>query len=184
MALVFGFLGFFFNPFLLFIALFVWIGAAQEATMAQMKSSLAGIPIMRAMITDFQTLTPHDPLARAIERILAGSQQDFPVVDGGEVVGVLTRHDLLAGLTQRGQDTLVGDTMQREFETVEASEMLETAFRRLQSCQCHTVPVVRRGELVGLVTMDNVGEFVAIQAAEKDFTATGNGRLRRAKFSR
>ena len=171
MALVFGFLGFFYNPFLMFIALFVWIGAAQEASMAQMKSSLAGIPVMRAMITDFQTLTPHDPLARATERILAGSQQDFPVVDDGQVVGILTRHDLLVGLTQHGQDTLVGDTMQREFETVDASEMLETAFRRLQSCQCHTVPVLQRGELVGLVTMDNVGEFVAIQAAEKDFAA-------------
>jgi len=55
--------------------------------------------------------------------------------------------------------------MQTEFETVETGEMLETAFRRLQSCQCHTVPVLRRGVLVGLVTMENVGEFVAIQAA-------------------
>jgi Zn-dependent protease len=95
MALVFGFLGFFYNPFLMFIALFVWIGAAQEASMAQMKSSLAGIPVMRAMITDFQTLTPRDPLARATERILAGSQQDFPVLDNGQVVGILTRHDLI-----------------------------------------------------------------------------------------
>ena len=123
---------------------------------------------------DFQTLTPGDPLARATERILAGSQQDFPVVDNGRVVGILTRHDLIVGLTQHGQDTLVGDTMQLEFETADASEMLETAFRRVQSCQCHTVPVLRRGELVGLVTMDNVGEFVAIQAAEKDFAANGD----------
>jgi Zn-dependent protease len=175
MALVFGFLGFFYNPFLMFIALFVWIGAAQEASMAQMKSSLAGIPVMRAMITDFQTLTPRDPLARATERILAGSQQDFPVVDNGQVVGILTRHDLIVGLTQHGRDTLVGDTMQREFETLDASEMLETSFRRLQSCQCHTGPVLRHGELVGLVTMENVGEFVAIQAAEKGFAAADNG---------
>jgi predicted transcriptional regulator len=75
-------------------------------------------------------------------------------------------------LTQHGQDRLVGDTMQREFETVDASEMLETSFRRLQSCQCHTGPVLRHGKLVGLVTMENVGEFLAIQAAEKDFTAS------------
>ena len=171
MALVFGFLGFFYNPFLMFIALFVWIGAAQEASMALMKSSLAGIPVMRAMITDFQTLTPRDPLARATELILAGSQQDFPVVDDGQVGGILTRHDLIAGLTKGGHDALVGDTMQREFETVDASEMLETAFRRVQSCQCRTVPVLRSGRLVGLVTMENVGEFVAIQAADKNFAA-------------
>lgn len=109
---------------------------------------------------------------------LAGLQQDFPVVDDGQVGGIQTPHDLIVGLTQRGQDTLVGGTMQRKFETIDASEMLETAFRRLQSCHCHTVPVVRRGELVGLVTMDNVGEFVAIQAAGRDFAATGNGRPR------
>jgi Zn-dependent protease len=165
MALLFGFLGFFFNPFLLFIALFVWIGAAQEASMAQMKSSLGGIPVVRAMITDFHTLAPTDPLSRAVEQILAGSQQDFPVMEDSRVVGILTRQDLLAALSHGGQETSVGESMQREFETVEAAEMLETAFRRLQSCQCHTVPVLRRGELVGLVTMDNVGEFVAIQAA-------------------
>ena len=171
MALMFGFLGFFYNPFLMFIALFVWIGAAQEASMAQMKSSLAGIPVMRAMITEFQTLTPQDPLARAVEKILAGSQQDFPVIDEGQVVGILTRHDLLVGLTQHGQATRVADTMQRQFETVDPAEMLETAFLRLQSLPCRTFPVVRGGELVGLLTMDNVGEFVAIQAASLNFAA-------------
>ena len=171
MALVFGFLGLFFNPFLVFIAFFVWIGAAQEASMVQMKSSLAGIPVMQAMITDFQLLDPRDPLARAVERTLAGSQQDFPVMDDGKVVGILTSHDLLVGLARRGQDALVRDSMQRDFEVVEASQMLETAFRRLQTCHCHTVPVMRNGELAGLLTMDNVGEFVAIQAAAKDFAA-------------
>jgi Zn-dependent protease len=172
MALLFGFLGFLFNPFLLFIALFVWIGAAQEASMAQMKSSLGGIPVLRAMITDFRTLSANDPLSHAVDQILAGSQQDFPVVEQDRVVGILTRQDLIVGLAQHGRDTPVGDAMQREFETVDAAEMLETSFRRLQSCQCHTLPVLRRGELVGLVTMDNVGEFVAIQAAAKNFVAT------------
>jgi Zn-dependent protease len=54
-ALLFGFLGLLINPFLLFIALFVWIGAAQEASLVQMKSALAGIPVRRAMVTDFRT---------------------------------------------------------------------------------------------------------------------------------
>ncbi len=165
MALVFGLLGFFFNPFLLFIALFVWIGAAQEASMAQMKSSLGGIPVLHAMITDFRAISPDDPLSVAVEQLLAGSQQDFPVLEDDRVVGILTRQNLLAGLARGGPQTPVGESMQREFETSEAAEMLETVFRRLQSCQCHTVPVLRRGELVGLVTMDNVGEFIAIQAA-------------------
>lgn len=164
-ALVFGFLGIFFNPFLVFIALFVWIGAAQEASLAQMRAALGGIPVVRAMITDFQSLSPRDTLAHAVDQVLAGSQQDFPVIDGGQVVGILTQQDLLMGLSQHGRDYLVGDCMQRRFETVDASEMLDLVFRRLQTCDCRTVPVMRQGALLGLVTMDNVGEFVAIQAA-------------------
>jgi Zn-dependent protease/CBS domain-containing protein len=165
LALVFGFLGLFTNPFLLFIALFVWIGAAQEASMAQMKSALAGIPVSRAMLTDFRTLATGDPLSRAVDLILRGSQQDFPVLDDSRVVGILTRDDLFAALQQRGQDAPVGDVMQREFQVVDPFEMLETAFGRLQAGQCRTLPVMHNGQLVGLVTLDNVGEFIMIQGA-------------------
>jgi Zn-dependent protease/predicted transcriptional regulator len=165
LAFLFGFIGLLANPILLFIALFVWIGAAQEASMVQIRSALAGIPVARAMLTDFRSLTARDLLSRAVELILAGSQQDFPVVENGRVVGVLTRGDLLIALARRGQETPVVDVMRREFQTVDSSEMLETAFARLQTCDCHSLPVVHGGQLVGLVTMDNLGEFVAIQTA-------------------
>jgi CBS domain-containing protein len=165
LAFLFGFIGLLTNPFLVFIALFVWIGAAQEASMVQMRSALEGIPVARAMLTDFRTLASNDSLARAIDLILAGSQQDFPVVDDGRVVGVLTRGDLLVALAQRGDKVPVVDVMRREFQTVDSAEMLEAAFARLQTCECRSLPVVHKGELVGLITMDNVGEFVAIQAA-------------------
>jgi Zn-dependent protease len=164
-AILFGFLGLFTNPFLLFIALFVWMGAAQEAGLAQMKSALGGIPVGRAMLTDFRTLAPGDTLARAVELILAGSQQDFPVVDGDRVEGVLMRSDLLAALASRGQDVPVAEVMRRGFQIVDSSEMLEAAFARLQACECHTLPVIHQGRLVGLVTMDNLGEFISIQSA-------------------
>ena len=165
MAFLFGFIGLFSNPFLLFIALFVWIGAAQETSMVQMKSALGGIPVRRAMLTDFRTLSPGDPLVRAVELILAGSQHDFPVVENGRVVGVLTRDDLVVALAQQGQESPVSGVMRREFEVADSAEMLEPVFLRLQACECRTLPVTSHGQLVGLVTMDNVGEFLMIQAA-------------------
>src|SRR5881296_1546823 len=174
MALLFGFVGLFANPFLLFIAFFVWIGAAQEASMVQMRSALGGIPVSRAMLTDFHTLALDDPAKRVLELVLAGSQSDFPVVEDGRVVGVLLRRDVLNALAQHGQDWRVGDVMRRDFEVVEAGEMLETAFARLQRCACHALPVTSRGALVGLVTMDNLGEFLLIQSA------LGRARGRRA----
>jgi Zn-dependent protease/predicted transcriptional regulator len=165
MALLFGFLGFFTNPFLLFIALFVWIGASQEASVTQIKSAISGIPVARAMITDFRSLSPSDSLERAVELILAGSQQDFPVEDNGRVVGILTRGDLLQALARDQKGLTVGEVMQQDFQSVDSAEMLETGFVRLQNCQCRTLPVTRNGQLVGLVTTDNLGEFMMIQAA-------------------
>lgn len=168
MAILFGFIGLFANPFLIFIALFVWLGASQEASMVQMRSALKGIPIMRAMITDFRTLQPDDSLARAIEHVLAGFQQDFPVVEGGRLVGVLTRNDLTTGLARYGPEARVGDAMHREFITTEPREMLHTAFTRLQSGGCHTIPVMDGDRLMGLMTAENLAEVLMIQEALRE----------------
>ncbi len=165
MALLFGFVGLFTNPFLVFIALFVWIGAGQEAAMTQMKSVLEGIPIERAMITDFRTLSPGDSLGHAVDLLLAGAQQDFPVLSDQGVVGILTRSDLLSALARQEQASPVATAMRRDFDIADVSEMIDVVLQRLQARDCHTVPVLRGGQLIGLVTMDNVGEFVSIQAA-------------------
>jgi Zn-dependent protease/CBS domain-containing protein len=167
MAIVFAFIGLQGNPILLFIALFVWIGAGQEASMTQMKSALAGIPLRRAMLTHFRTLSPTNTLGDAVDLLLTGSQQDFPVVVNGRIEGILTRSDLVKALTRSGRSAAVADAMKRECPTAEASEMLETVLARLQGRECHTVPVLEHGALIGLITMDNVGEFLMIQAAEK-----------------
>jgi Zn-dependent protease len=166
MALLFGFLGLLGGqPLLIFVALFVWLAAAQEASMVQMRSALSGIPVHHAMVTDFRTLRPDDPLSTAVAHVLDGFQQDFPVVDGDQVVGVLTRGDIVSGLSQFGQQAPVGQVMQREFAVADAQEMLDTAFARLQACACHTLPVLRNHDLVGLLTSDNLGEYMMIQTA-------------------
>jgi Zn-dependent protease/predicted transcriptional regulator len=173
MALVFGMIGLVGipgvihggNPMLVFIALFVWIGAAQESGMAQMRYSLSGIPVSRAMVTEFHTLKPDDTLSDAVEQTLKGTQRDFPVVEGDNVVGVLRQSDMLATLSRQGPQVRVGDVMQTDFQVVQSSEMLDAAFRRLSECRCNTAPVSFQGRLVGMVTMDNIGEFLAIQGA-------------------
>jgi Zn-dependent protease/CBS domain-containing protein len=164
-ALLLGFFGLFFNPLLVFIALFVWLGAGQEASLVQMKSALGGIPIGHAMIKDFRTLSPHDPLSRAVELLSAGFQQDFPVLDGDRLVGVLTRAELLKGLTDKGSLAPVAEVMQSQFQTADPLEMLQSVLPRLQACDCHTLPVVRGNHLEGVVTMENLGEFLMLQAA-------------------
>ena len=164
MAFLFGFAGFFGNPFLLFIALFVWIGAETEASMVQIKSALGGIPVRRAMLTEFHTVAPEDSLEHVVELMLSGSQHDFPVAEDGRPIGILTRNDLIRALAERREQS-VREVMQSEFQTVDSGEMLETAFRRLQEDGGRIIPVLQNDRLAGLLTAENIGEFLMIQAA-------------------
>lgn len=165
MALLFGFVGLFTDPFLLFIALFVWMGAEAEASTVQVRTSLGAIPVQRVMLTDFRTLNPDDTLARALEHILAGFQQDFPVVFGDHVLGVLTREDLMRALAQGGSTMLVRDAMRRDFQMADSHDMLERALALLRDCNCRSLPVQHDGRLVGILNMENVGEFLMIRTA-------------------
>jgi len=164
-ALLFGIVGLFSSPWLVLIALFVWMGAAGEASIAQTRSAFTGVPVERVMIRDMRTLAPGDPLSKAVDEVLAGFQQDFPVIDGGRVVGVLTRADLMRALSQHGPAWRVEDAMEREFEVAEPSEDLDRAFTRMQACRCRTFPVLRGGELLGVLTAENVAEFLMIRSA-------------------
>jgi Zn-dependent protease/CBS domain-containing protein len=172
MALIFGFIGLFSNPFLLFIAFFVWIGAAQEASLVQMKAALGGIPVSRAMVTSFESVPEGANLGTAIDVLLRGAQEDFPVTRDGQLVGVLERRALVAGLAQHGREVPVASIMRRDFTTVEAGGMLEAALVSMQTCGCETLPVLRNGSLVGLLTKHNVGEFLAVQSALEAATRT------------
>jgi Zn-dependent protease/predicted transcriptional regulator len=167
-ALLFGLAGLMAgNPMLVFVALFVWIGAAQEASMTKMSTALVGVPVSHAMITDFKVLNHDDELTRAVALTMAGSQNDFPVLKENQVVGVLTQKNLISSLKSDGERAAVGDVMQRSFVAVNAEEMLDVSFGKLSECQCHTLPVLHDDRLVGLLTMDNVGEFIRIQTALK-----------------
>ena len=164
-AFILGFIGLFSNPFLLFIAFFVWIGAGQEASMVQVKSALSGIPVNRAMLTDFKSLEPTDPLSRPVQLILAGSQHDFPVVTGSSVVGILTREALIRALSEHNENIFVSYIMQKDFQVVDSNQMLESVSQNFQTNNQSILPVVHNGRLVGLVTMENIGEFMMIQSA-------------------
>jgi Zn-dependent protease/predicted transcriptional regulator len=164
-AVLFGVFGLFANPFLLLIAFFIWIEAAQEAAVAQMKSNLAGTPVSELIVTDFVLLSPTDTLRRAVGLVLHGTQQNFPVVADGRLVGMLTNKELLQGLSQRGANGLIADVMRQDYPFVEATDDLEVVLDKLQSSTCRTLAVVDKGKVVGLFTADNLAEFVMVQSA-------------------
>jgi Zn-dependent protease/predicted transcriptional regulator len=165
MAIVFGVLGMFWNPMLLFIALFVYLGAHGEATMTQMRMAFRGLPVRQAMMTHFRVLSVDDPLEAAVEELLAGAQHDFPVVEGDRVVGMLLRNDLLRSLASGAPGVRVGDVMKRDCPSVSENEMLDSVFQRMNSDSCSVLPVMRGEKLVGILSLENVGELMMLQTA-------------------
>jgi Zn-dependent protease len=167
MAYLFGFLGLFGNPSLLFIAFFVWIGAQQEVSVAHVRQALGGIPVSRAMQTSFASLSPQDTLGRAVALILSGSQQDFPVLQDDQVLGILEREALIKALAAGGQDQPVTGAMRRDLPSVDSHEMVEHALTRLDESHARTLPVTHGGRLTGLITAENITEFLMIRSALK-----------------
>ncbi len=155
-ALVFGLIGLFVNPFLVFIALFVWIGAQAEARMAHVHASLAGVPLTQAMVTRFATVSPDEPVANVVQLMLTGFQDDVPVVEGARLVGVLGRQDVLKAAVDGNAAALVGSLMRRDVPSVSESDPLDVAFGRLQASGRRSIPVLLDGALVGLLPIDNI----------------------------
>lgn len=167
-ALVFGVVGLMYfsaMPMLLLIALFIWVGASQESAMVAQRSVLAGVRVGQAMMSDFRTVDPRDTLETVALHVLAGFQQDFPVMREGQVVGVITRRDLLSAMARVGREVVVEEVMQREFVTARPDELLTDVFPRLQGCECNSMPVVADGKLLGLLSAENIGELIMFRNA-------------------
>jgi Zn-dependent protease len=177
MAFGFGMAGLFGNPFLILIALFVWMGAAQEAGVVQLRSLLNGVPVSRVMITEFRALSADDTLGRAVEYLLAGYQEDYPVLTEGKLIGVLTRKALVNGLARLGTAMPVADAMEKEFETTDPGDQAETVFMRLQTGKHGLIAVVQGDQLVGVVTTEHIREYLMVQAA-----LTGDFRERQGRM--
>jgi Zn-dependent protease/predicted transcriptional regulator len=174
-ALVFGLVGLFSNPFLVFIALFVWVGAQEEAAMAHVRASLAGVPVSRAMIPSVVTVAPDEPMVNVARQMLAGFQDDVPVVDGGAVVGIVGRAEVLRGAVEGNANVPVSSVMVRTVPLVSESDSLDTALERLQESGRRSIPVLRDGLLVGMLPIENVAYL--LQVRERTRAAVAHGRL-------
>jgi CBS domain-containing protein len=168
-ALVFALVGLFVvnNPFLVIIAVFVWLSAAGEAAAVQLKTAIAHVSVANAMITDVRTLSATQPVSAAVDEVRSGFQHDFPVLDDRRIAGVLTREKLLKALADGHATAPIADVMDRNFSATTPDESIEHALERLQACHCQTLPVLRGAELVGLLTAEKIREFMMIASAAR-----------------
>lgn len=169
-AFLFGLIGLFGNPLLLFIALFVYLGAAAEAHSVQMRQVARGMRAADAMITGFERLSPNSVVDEAVQALIRTTQHEFPVVDGADRLrGVLTRDAIIQALQQQGGATPVIDVMSRDIPFVQPRQSLEDALQLLQEKTAPAVGVAAEdGRLIGYITLENIGEIMMVQAARPD----------------
>jgi stage IV sporulation protein FB len=162
-----GFLGLFYNPLLIFIAIFVYLAAASEAQVVSLRAMSRDVPITAAMMTKFAALTPDEHIDAAVETLLQTSQNVFPVVEGGQrLIGVVGRAEIIRALRQLGPTAPVSDVMVKDIPTIDRSHRLEEAFRLLQEKAVPAIGVVDGiGRLSGLVTAETVGEMLMVRRA-------------------
>lgn len=167
LAFALGLLGLFGNPLLIFIALFVYLGAAGEAAEAQLSAAAHGLLTSDAMETRYEQLAPDATIADAVEALLRTPQVDFPVVDGaGRLLGMLTRDDMVRALQQDGPGTPVLEAMRRDIPVVGARVPLRTALAALRGAAGAPAVAVEAadGRLIGLLTHQNLAEFMMVRA--------------------
>lgn len=174
-AFLFGILGLFGgNPILLFIALFVFLGAGAESHATQIRQASRSLIVSDAMVTAFESLSPQSRLQDAVEELIRTTQHEFPVVDGaGKLRGVLTRDAMIRALREHGPDVPVINVME-EVPVIGNRQSLDQALQLLQERRLPAIGVNdSAGRLVGLVTAENVGEMMMVQAAYPRFAPGG-----------
>lgn len=164
MAIILGIVGFFYNPFLVFIAIFIFLGAQAEAGVVELQSVLGTLRVRDAMMTRFRSLAPNDTLGKAVDELLAGSQQDFPVLDQDQPVGLLRRNDLVKALSENRRDARVSEFM-CDCPSVDDVDPLSPTVESMHAKQCATLPVMQAGRVVGLLTFENISEMIMVNAA-------------------
>jgi len=147
---------------LVFFALFIYLGAAQESVAAMGRTLTRGIAIRAAMVTEVHTLE-HDATVRdAANLLLSTSQQDFPVMHGDQVVGLLGRHLLIRAIASEGPEAYVAGVMDRNYLELDPGEDLADVLPLMaQAGRCALV--IENGTLRGILTTENLSEFLLLR---------------------
>ena len=165
-ATLFMLVGMLWNIWLTMIGFFLFIAAQLEERSAVFQSVLETVRLEDIMLTDFATLSPADTLEDALEKAVHSLQDDFPVIRGSDMVGVISKQKILQALRAEGNG-YVQAVMNRIFEVAQKKESLASAFRKLTARNLSIIPVVEDEHLIGIVTLQNLMHSMALLAESR-----------------
>lgn len=162
-ALIFGYFGITsFNIILIAIAVFIYIAASNEELQVDLKETLKKFRVRDILARDFLTVKSDVPLAKLLEQMLHSHQEDFPVVDGDEMVGFVTRHEIMRGVHTIGTQAEVKDIMRKDAPGVSETDLLTKVQKIMEENNIRALPVLKAGRVAGVVTLEDIGRIYAV----------------------
>ncbi len=168
LALGFIVMGFYSNPFLIFIGLFVILGANAEEQMVMTQSLIIELTAKNAMMTNFISLEKEEPISKAIELLLAGQAKSFLVTDQGVPYGIIDRDDIIRGVKEFNENQSVEHIAQKELIYVNSATPLNEVFMEFRKTRTPLILVKDSDQLVGIIDTDNIAELIMIQSARRN----------------
>lgn len=165
LAIAFVFFGFFYNFWLVFIGLFIYLGAGSEAAYESTKSALSKYKAKDVVMKQFTRLQPEETLETVVQLLLNGQEKEFVVADDDKVLGILTRTELVKGLSEYGKTSAVSNVMRKDCIILHPDMPLPIVYQELSANSCAVAPVLDNGKLVGIVDSENINELIMIEEA-------------------
>jgi len=162
LAIGFVILGFFSNPFLIFIGLFIFLGAQAVAEYTQSKSILKGFTVNDVLMKQYQTISSGETIKAAVTMLLNGQCKSFLVTDNGQAVGTLNHDEIIKALSSQGENSINHNVMNKEILFLKAEMPLEEAWQLMQKHKT-LMPVFTVDKLVRTLDTENVLEFFMVK---------------------
>ncbi len=108
------------------------------------------------MITDLITIGPDEKIALADLTMTRNNIGALPVVEDGKIVGIITQRDIMFAKNYDVGGLMTKDLMSRELITVEGNALLKNVLALMLDHKIERLPVVRDGELLGLIVYDGI----------------------------
>jgi Zn-dependent protease/CBS domain-containing protein len=157
--------------FLALIGIFILFGANGEAQMVRQREMMRGLNVSDVMGTKprTETVTPYHNFGQVLDSVLHGYQEDFPVVnEDGKLVGIVTRKEILSAAHSPDRYASVRDLMNSNVPTISPdADLFTEGYRILQESGLRALPVTKDGELVGMLTVDDVGQASLLRDLRK-----------------
>jgi Zn-dependent protease len=168
LAILFVLVGLKLSFWLVLIGVFIFFGAEGEERVVRTRSVLRDLNVEDVMSRDVAVLSPSDPVSRGIELIYQTGQDDFPVLENGTLVGVVARSALVEAMNAQGANTPVIRITESDVTLAAPGEKLVHACEEIiNGARTNVVMVVDDGQLVGMVSPENINRFLSVRSSIK-----------------